>query len=115
MKPLQFEQIDKARKDLGLGISATITEIKKAYHSLAKKWHPDRCKDSEHSLCNEKMKTINHAYKTLLDYVSGYRYSFGREELQKDSPEERWKKQFWDDPVWGSGSSWKTAKKKRSP
>ncbi len=49
---------------LGISKNATEDEIKKAYRSLAKKYHPDvnKAKDAE-----EKFKEINEAYEVLSD------------------------------------------------
>ena len=42
-----FEQIDGARKLLGLDNTATMEEIKNAYRGLALKYHPDKCKGNK--------------------------------------------------------------------
>lgn len=49
---------------LGVPRNATDTDIKKAYRNLAKKYHPDVCKDDK---AEEKFKSINEAYATLSD------------------------------------------------
>ena len=49
---------------LGLDDNATASEIKKAYRSLAKKYHPDINKTPE---AEEKFKEINAAYEVLGD------------------------------------------------
>lgn len=49
---------------LGVPRNATDTDIKKAYRNLAKKYHPDVCKDAG---AEEKFKSINEAYATLSD------------------------------------------------
>lgn len=49
---------------LGVSKSATQDEIKKAYRSLAKKYHPDINKDPG---AEEKFKEINEAYEVLSD------------------------------------------------
>ena len=108
MNKIDYEAIDKARKTLGLGETADLSEIKTAYRCLSKKWHPDRCKKGEQDICHEKMKEINKSYKTVLGYIDDYRYSFAEEKIMEDDPQERWKKQFGDDPVWGSGESWRS-------
>lgn len=48
---------------LGLTRSATSQQIKDAYKSLAKKYHPD--KNAGFSQAEEKFKSINEAYQTL--------------------------------------------------
>jgi len=49
---------------LGISENATQSEIKKAYRKLAKKYHPDICKEAS---CEEKFKEINAAYEVLSD------------------------------------------------
>ena len=42
--------------------AATLQEIHKAYHELAKEWHPDTCK-LESSTCEEKFVALTSAYE----------------------------------------------------
>ena len=59
---------------LGVNRDATIKEIKKAYKTLAKKWHPDLNRDNI-KVAEEKMKEINVAYTTLSDEVARIDYN----------------------------------------
>ena len=71
---------------LGLTKGASQDEIKKAYRSLAKKYHPDINKEPG---AEEKFKEINEAYDTLSDETKKARYDqFGH-----------------DDPMGGMGGS----------
>ena len=53
-------------KVLGVSHDASDDEIKKAYRTLARKYHPDKYRDSDLAdLANEKMKEINAAYEEI--------------------------------------------------
>jgi predicted negative regulator of RcsB-dependent stress response len=51
-------------KDLGVSRDADDKEIHKAYRNLAKKYHPDICKESD---AEERFKKINRAYEIFTD------------------------------------------------
>ena len=40
-------------------------DIKKAYHKLALRWHPDKVADGEKAEAEKKMQEINAAFETL--------------------------------------------------
>lgn len=50
---------------LGVGKTASLDEIKKAYRKLAKEWHPDKHKGDK--AAESKFKEINSAYEVLSD------------------------------------------------
>ena len=94
-----FAEINKSRKILGLGETATLKQIKKAYQKSALKYHPDRCKDKKRKECEEMFKKINHANEVLMAYCAGYRYSFEEEDVKGVSPDEEFRehlKRFYD-------------------
>ena len=84
-KVVDFEQIDKARKQLGLGETATLEEIKSAYKELALKYHPDRCKGEKKKECEKIFKEISHAKDVLTAYCAGYQYSFKEKEVRRNT------------------------------
>ncbi len=56
--------IEECQKVLGLNKNATADDIKRAYKTLAKKYHPDLNPNDRNA--EEKMKELNVAYDTLL-------------------------------------------------
>jgi len=83
MNELSFERIDEARKILGLPEEATLEEIKQAYRAKAKEYHPDKTGQKE---SEEKMARINKAYKILLEYIEQYKFSFQKEDVERNDP-----------------------------
>jgi DnaJ-class molecular chaperone len=68
---------------LGLQTNATHVEIKKAYHSLVKTWHPDKCKNK--AFAQQKLSDINKAYEILGDPEKKKIYD---EQLNNESDED---------------------------
>ena len=61
------EQDNSLYEILNVERQATDSQIKKAYHKLALKYHPDRNKDGNVKECEEKFKEISSAYEILSD------------------------------------------------
>jgi len=76
-----FEEIDEARKLLGLSEAASMKEIKRAYRRMAFRYHPDR--DGTNAQNTDIMKRLNWAYKLLTDYCARYKYSFRHDDVAK--------------------------------
>ena len=83
-----YKQIDKARKTLRLGESATIPEIKKAFRELSLKYHPDKCKEKDKAKCEKKFKKINNANEVLIEYCLNYKFPLKEADKLK-KPEEK--------------------------
>ncbi len=77
---MQQNSINEALEILDLPRFITKDEIKRKYKELAKKYHPDICKDTQ------KMQEINRAYKLLMEYIENYKYSFDETEISKQMP-----------------------------
>jgi len=95
-----FEQVDKARRVLELGETASLKEIKQAYRRMAFRYHPDRC--AEDLECGEKMKELNWAYKLLMEYCARYKYTFREEDVARAYPYEAYLRRYaygWFDGV----------------
>ena len=59
-------------KVLGVSPDASDEDVKKAYRELARKYHPDKYRDSDLAdLANEKMKEINAAYEEIQKMRAG--------------------------------------------
>ena len=66
---------------LGVERNATKEEIKRAYRKLARKYHPDICKEPE---CEEKFKEINEAFQVLSDDQKRQLYDkYGKEGVKR--------------------------------
>ena len=74
------EEITKALDTLALPSFISSKDIKKQYHYLAKKHHPDKGGSAE------KMEQINYAYALLMKYIEEFRYTFDDEEIKKQYP-----------------------------
>jgi DnaJ-class molecular chaperone len=75
-----LNEIERSLDILELPTLIKKEDIKKQYHFLAKKNHPDAGGDAE------EMEQLNHAYKLLMKYIEGFRYSFDEEEVAKQFP-----------------------------
>ena len=88
-----FEEIDKARKLLGLEQFASLKEIKQAYRKKAFLHHPDKS-GGESTQDEEMMKSLNQSYKLLLEYCSRYKYSFKEEDIDRAFPDEAYVRRY---------------------
>ena len=94
---MNYQDIKNATQLLGFGERASLKEVKERYRELARQHHPDAGGEE-----SEAMQEINAAYALLLSYLADYRFSFAEEEFYEQQPEERLRRQFDDDPLWGN-------------
>jgi DnaJ-class molecular chaperone len=97
---VNFKDIRTALEIFGLGERATLKQIKSRHRSLAKSHHPDHGGQTN----PEQIQQVNAAYELLSRYCENYSFSFSEEEFLEQYPEERLKRQFGWDPLWGGSS-----------
>ncbi|MGA1796484.1 MAG: DnaJ domain-containing protein [bacterium] len=95
-KIMHYKELEEARVRLGLDERATMQEIKTAYRRMARMFHPDGKKDAGGE-GGDTMKEINEAYGLIIEYCKGYRYSFSREDFERNYPELNYQERFKDD------------------
>ncbi len=96
---MTYADLQEALRVLGLGEQVTLKELKTRYREMVKRHHPDAGIAGD----PEIIRKVNAAYGVLLDYVAAYRFSFVEEEFYEQNPEERLRRQFTEDPLWGKG------------
>ena len=70
---------------LGIPKTSTLAEIKKAYRSLALKYHPDRVPEAEKKVAEERFKEISEAYGVLSDPAKKQTYDqFGHQGIDQN-------------------------------
>ena len=92
------QELLAARLTLGLGEEATLREIKERHRALVKRHHPDSGAAPDEAA----IRAINSAYHLIEEYVGSYRISFREADFYEQCPEERVRRQFMTDPIWGS-------------
>lgn len=95
---MTFNDLQEALEIFALSDRATLKEIKARHRELVRLHHPDTGKKAD----KERIKLVNAAYTILAEYVADYRFSFSEEEFYLQNPEERLRRQFENDPLWGA-------------
>ena len=83
-----IEELEKALDILGLPKLISREDVKKQYHFLAKKNHPDI------GGMKDDMEQINFAYTLLIKYIEEFRYTFDELEVNKQFPGAGYVQQF---------------------
>ncbi|MEJ2202020.1 MAG: J domain-containing protein [Desulfuromonadaceae bacterium] len=94
---MTYRELQRALEILGLPERASLKEIKYRHRKLVKRHHPDRHPEET----PERIREINAAYERVRAYCAEYRFCFSQEEFYEQNPEERLRRQFSQDPVWG--------------
>ena len=97
---MTYRELQEALAVFGLGERASLKEIRARHRALAKEHHPDRGVAGDPAA----MREVNAAYARLQDYCDNYRFCFSEAEFLEQYPEERLRRQFGCDPVWGGGT-----------
>jgi len=95
------QEIRKAQKTLQLPEQTTPAEIKKQYHTLSKKHHPDQGKQNN----QKKMQEINQAYQTLQEYIQNYPINLNPQENK--TKHQKHMESFTHDWMWTPGKKQK--------
>lgn len=95
---MRYAELREALLVFGLGEQATLIEIRARHRDLVKRYHPDAGNEDE----PDRIRKVNAAYRVLREYVDSYQFSFAEDEFYEQNPEERIRRQFMADPVWGN-------------
>src|SRR5580658_3439456 len=98
--PIEFKDYYKV---LGVERTASHDDIRKAFRTLARKFHPDVAKDKKHA--EEKFKEINEAYEVLGDADKRKKYdNLGADWKSGFRPESQGGGQPYQSHSWRGGS-----------
>jgi DnaJ-class molecular chaperone len=96
MKMANLNDINEARKLLGLNQYVTLREINHAYKHLSYQYHPD----VNGVKSEDMMKKLNQAYKLLMDYINDYVYSFKEADIARAYPLDEYMRKHYDFSDW---------------
>ncbi|MBW1711274.1 MAG: J domain-containing protein [Deltaproteobacteria bacterium] len=95
---ISYDDVEKARKVLGLPKEVSLAEIKAAYKKRLKEVHPDKRPQTEAARAEEETDHVVKAYETLMTYIAQYPYSFSKEQFKRVRRR---------DPTWAVTRFWK--------
>ena len=106
MNRQEWQEVEAAAALLGLGETATLEDIKAAYHRLSRKFHPDLAtNEAARQRGEQEMYRITAAYSVLKRYCGQYRFPLKAPTQAKNTdiydPQDWWQTRFGQDPVWG--------------
>jgi curved DNA-binding protein CbpA len=94
---MNYAELKGALAVLGLEERAALRDIKARHRELVKRHHPDAGNGGD----PDTIRKVNAAYGILQEYIADYRFSFSEEEFYEQNADERLRRQFMDDPLWG--------------
>lgn len=98
-----WQAIEAAATLLQLGKTATLGEIKRAYHRLSKRHHPDVAQ-GEPAADGRQMYRLTAAYELLKRHCETFRFPLqapeGEPEYDPYDPQQWWQARFGQDPIW---------------
>ena len=100
MNKKEWQAIDRARDLLKLDDRATLGEMKRAYHRMCKKYHPDKVGKSDPN--GEIMYQLTEAYELLMRYTEEYRFPLAPGDNDIYDAEDWWMDRFGEDPLWSN-------------
>ena len=95
---MTYQELQAALDIFGLGERATLQKIKNRHRELVKQHHPDH---DDNKKDDGMILKINAAYEILKTYCENYQFCFSEAEFLEQLPEERIRRQFGWDPLWG--------------
>lgn len=81
VKRIDFDDVEEARKTLGLSCEVSISEINSAYNRMVRRYHPDLNPDDP--AAEEKFKKIKNAYDLLTKYCEHYLCSLRKTKVEE--------------------------------
>ncbi|MCM0084148.1 J domain-containing protein [Geomonas sp. Red32] len=97
---MTYRELKAALAVFGLEERATLADIKSRHRELVKRYHPDTGQGEDDPA---QIRKINTAYQVLMEYLQSYRFSFSEQEFYEQNADERLRRQFMDDMLWGGG------------
>lgn len=94
---MTYADLQHALELFGLTPPVTLARIRERHRELVMEHHPDRTRGVD----SGAMAGINAAYELLSRYGTTFRFTFSEEEYLDQFPEERLRRQFATDPLWG--------------
>jgi curved DNA-binding protein CbpA len=95
---MTYADLQQALTVFNLSDRATLADIRSRHRELVKRFHPDGGLTPD----PERIRQVNTAHEILTAYCRQYRFSFTEAEFYEQNPEERLRRQFEGDPLWGN-------------